>query len=200
MTWISVAFVKEPQRQLCVVKTTLQVLISKLNSEDIVYSHVPTKGHGHFGTGERCVNIGLFRDLDVQVPGSSMSLSWPGKHLVDWWPTVRNGICELQGRFIDFLSSSIMVQKRSVASVRPVSLVIDLAKVLVWDLPLSMYWRSSQSLNHVPWSQSSYFRSFWWFLRPSHLPEDTAHKHSSQVCSCIPLSSTSAATQSGCRL
>lgn len=146
-----------------------------------MYSHVPTKGHGHFGTGERCVNISLFRDLDVQVPDSSMSLSWPEKHLVDRWPTVRNGICELQGRFIDFLSSSIVVQKRSVASVRPVSLVIDLAKVLVWELPLSMYWRSSQRLNHVPWSKSSYFRSFWWFLRPSHLPEDTAHKHSSQV-------------------
>lgn len=126
-----IAFVKEPQRQLCVVKTTLQVLNSKLNSEDIVYSHVPTKEHGHFGTGERCVNIGLFRDLDVQVPCSSMSLSQPGKHLVSWSPTVRNDICELQGRFIDFLSSSIVVQKRSVASAHPFSVVIDLAKVLV---------------------------------------------------------------------
>lgn len=114
-----------------VVKTTLQVLISKLNSEDIVYSHILTKGHGHFGTGERCVNNGLFRDLDVQVPGSSMSLSWPGKHFVGWRPRVRNDICELQGRFIDFLSSSIMVQKRSVASAHPVSLAIDLAKVFM---------------------------------------------------------------------
>lgn len=143
------------------------------------------------------------RDLDVQVPGSSMSLSCSRKYFVGSETQVRY-ICELQGRLVNCRSSSIMGHSRSVASPSLVSLrTWSLAWPKCWGESYTCPCTGPASRVSSMYPEANHHPNIILMngvLRPYHLPKDTAYTHCSQVYPYKPVCWTPAAPQSSCSL